>query len=148
MKKSTPVSEIMSTSIISITPNTTVLEAKSLFEAHNIHHLPVLENGKLLGIVSKIDVYHVTHCDTLFRSKRDQEFNDRLLKSILAREIMSQLTVFLSPTDTVVTAASLFSTNKFHALPVVLDNGQFVGIVTTYDLIEYAYNDHLLFVLT
>jgi CBS domain-containing protein len=147
MKKSTPVSDIMSTSIISIALNTTVLEAKTLFETHNIHHLPVLENGKLMGMVSKIDVYHVTYCDTLFRSKRDQEFNERLLKSILANEIMSKLTVFLSPTDTVVTAASLFSKNKFHALPVV-EKGRFVGIVTTYDLIEYAYNDHLLFVLT
>ena len=52
----------------------------------------------------------------------------------------------LSPTDTVVTAATHFTKNKYHALPVV-ENGKLVGIVTTYDLIEYAYNDHLMPVL-
>jgi CBS domain-containing protein len=143
MNKTTPVADIMSRYIIAVTPNTSVLDIKALFEAKQFHHLPVVDKGKLMGIVSKIDVYHVTHCDTLFRSKKDQEFNARLLKSILAEEIMSKHLVVLSPTDSVSAAAALFSTNKYHALPVV-DNGKFVGIVTTYDLIEHAYHDVLL----
>jgi CBS domain-containing membrane protein len=146
MKKTAPVSEIMSRYIVSVTPNTSVLEIKSLFDSNNFHHLPVVDNGKLMGIISKINVYQVTHCDALFRSKSDQEFNNRLLKSILAEEIMSKHLVVLSPTDTVVEAAALFSKNKYHALPVI-DNGKFVGIVTTYDLLEYAYHDVLLPVL-
>jgi CBS domain-containing protein len=146
MKKTTPVSDIMSRYIVSVTPNTSVLDIKSLFDANQFHHLPVVEKGKLMGIISKIDVYHVTHCDTLFRSKPDQEFNNRLLKSILAEEIMSRHLVILSPDDSVVEAAALFSKNKYHALPVV-DNGKFVGIVTTYDLLEYAYHDVMLPVL-
>jgi CBS domain-containing protein len=146
MKKTTPVSDIMSRYIVAVTPNTNVLEVKALFETNHFHHLPVVDNGKLMGIVSKIDVYQVTHCDALFRSKPDQAFNDRLLKSVLAEEIMSKHLVVLSPTDTVVEAAALFSKNKYHALPVV-DNGKFVGLVTTYDLIEYAYHDVLLPVL-
>jgi CBS domain-containing protein len=146
MKKTTPVADIMSRYIVAVTPNTSVLEVKSLFDNNQFHHLPVVEKGKLMGIISKIDVYHVTHCDTLFNSKPDQEFNNRLLKSILAEEIMSKHLVVLAPTDTVVEAAALFSNNKYHALPVV-DNGKFVGIVTTYDLLEYAYHDVLLPVL-
>jgi acetoin utilization protein AcuB len=146
MKKTTPVADIMSRYIVAVTPNTSVLEVKSLFDNNQFHHLPVVEKGKLMGIISKIDVYHVTHCDTLFNSKPDQEFNNRLLKSILAEEIMSKHLVVLSPTDTVVEAAALFSNNKYHALPVV-DNDKFVGIVTTYDLLEYAYHDVLLPVL-
>lgn len=146
MKKTTPVSDIMSRYIVAVTPNTSVLDIKSLFDANQFHHLPVVDNGNLVGIISQIDVYHVTHCDTLFRSKPDQEFNNRLLKSILAEEIMSRHLVILSPDDTVTDAAALFSKNKYHALPVV-DNGKFVGIVTTYDLLEYAYHDVMLPVL-
>jgi acetoin utilization protein AcuB len=146
MKKTTPIADIMSRYIVSTTPNTSVLEIKAVFDANPFHHLPVVDKGRLLGIISKIDVYHVTHCDTLFRSKPDQEFNNRLLKSILAEEIMSKHLVVLAPDDTVVEAAALFAKNKYHALPVV-DKGKFVGIVTTYDLIEYAYRDHLLPVL-
>jgi CBS domain-containing protein len=146
MKKTTPIANIMSRYIVSTTPDTTVLEVKALFDANQFHHLPVVDNDRLVGIISKIDVYHVTHCDTLFRSKPDQAFNNRLLKSILASEIMSKHLVVLSPNDTVVEAAGLFAKNKYHALPVV-DKGKFVGIVTTYDLIEYAYRDHLLPIL-
>ncbi len=146
MKKTTPVADIMSRYIVAVTPNTSVLEVKSLFDINQFHHLPVVDKGKLMGIISKIDVYRVTHCDTLFRSKSDQDFNDRLLKSILAEEIMSEHLVVLSPTDTVTEAAALFSKNKYHALPVI-DNGKFVGIVTTYDLIEYAYHDVMLPIL-
>jgi CBS domain-containing protein len=146
MKKTIPVSDIMSRYIVAVTPNTSVLEIKALFDKNQFHHLPVVDNGKLMGIVSKIDVYQVTHCDALFRSKPDQEFNDRLLKSVLAEEIMSKHLVVLSPTDTVTEAAALLSKNKYHALPVV-DNGKFVGIVTTYDLIEYAYHDVMLPIL-
>ena len=146
MKKTTPVADIMSRYIVAVTPSTSVLDIKSLFDTNPFHHLPVVDKGKLMGIISKIDVYHVTHCDTLFRSKPDQDFNNRLLKSLLAEEIMSKHLVVLSPTDTVVEAAALFSKNKYHALPVI-DDGKFVGIVTTYDLLEYAYHDVLLPVL-
>jgi CBS domain-containing protein len=146
MKKTTPVADIMSRYIVAVEPNTSVLEIKALFDKNQFHHIPVVDNGKLIGIVSKIDVYQVTHCDALFRSKPDQEFNDRLLKSVLAEEIMGKQVVVLSPTDTVLDAAALFSKNKYHALPVV-DNGKFVGIVTTYDLLEYAYHDVLLPIL-
>jgi acetoin utilization protein AcuB len=146
MKKTTPVADIMSRYIVSVKPDTSVLEIKALFDNNQFHHLPVVDNGKLLGVISKIDVYQVTHCDALFRSKPDQAFNNRLLKSILAEEIMSKHLIVLSPTDTVTEAAVLFSKNKYHALPVV-DKGKFLGIVTTYDLIEYAYHDVMLPIL-
>jgi CBS domain-containing protein len=50
------VHEIMTTSLITITPQTTVLEAMSLMTARHIRHLPVLEQGKLVGIVSMADL--------------------------------------------------------------------------------------------
>jgi CBS domain-containing protein len=50
------VQEIMTSSLITVTPETTVLEAMALMTRHHIRHLPVLEQGKLDGIVSMADL--------------------------------------------------------------------------------------------
>jgi len=50
------VQEIMSTSLVTVTPETTVLDAMSLMDRHRIRHLPVLEEGRLGGIVSMADL--------------------------------------------------------------------------------------------
>ena len=50
------VQEIMTTSLITVTPETTVLEAMALMTRHHIRHLPVLNQGKLDGVVSMADL--------------------------------------------------------------------------------------------
>jgi CBS domain-containing protein len=50
------VQEIMTTSLITVTPETTVLDAMALMTRHHIRHLPVLEQGKLDGMVSMADL--------------------------------------------------------------------------------------------
>lgn len=50
------VEEIMTSSLITVAPETTVLEAMALMTRHHIRHLPVLEHGKLDGIVSMADL--------------------------------------------------------------------------------------------
>jgi CBS domain-containing protein len=46
------VHEIMTTSLVTVTPQTTVLEAMALMTRHHIRHLPVLKEGELDGVVS------------------------------------------------------------------------------------------------
>jgi CBS domain-containing protein len=50
------VQEIMTTSLITVTPETTVLDGMALMTRHHIRHLPVLEQGKLAGMVSMADL--------------------------------------------------------------------------------------------
>jgi len=50
------VHEIMTTSLVTVTAQTTVLEAMALMTRHHIRHLPVLEEGKLDGLVSMGDL--------------------------------------------------------------------------------------------
>lgn len=133
-----PVSEIMSKTLIVATPNMTLDKVKEIFDAHAFHHIPVVEKGELKGIISRIDLFRVSHCVDLFHSKSNEELNNRLFKSLLAEEVMSPNSVVVSPNDPISHAAALFHRNKFHALPVV-DNGKLVGILTTYDLIAYAF---------
>lgn len=142
MKENTLVSDIMTRYLVTVTPNTTAKKIREIFETHDMHHLPVVESGKLRGIISEVDVLKITHCIGLLRSKQDIQFNDDILNSVLAEEIMTANTVTVTIDDPVSKAAALFSSNKFHALPVV-EGEKLVGILTTYDLIEYAYNERL-----
>ncbi|MBL7816546.1 MAG: CBS domain-containing protein [Saprospiraceae bacterium] len=138
MNITAPVSDIMTKNLIVATPNMTLDKVKEIFDTHNFHHIPVVEEGRLRGILSKVDLYRVSHCLDLFHSKKNEEYNDQLFKSLLAEEVMSASTTVLSPNDTISYAAKLFNTNQFHSLPVVADE-KLVGMVTTYDLIRYAY---------
>ncbi len=140
MNITTPVSKIMTKTLVVATPNMTLDKVKALFDAHSFHHIPVVENDALVGIISRIDLYRVSHCVDLFHSKSNEEFNNRLFKSLLAEEVMSPNSVVISPNDPISHAAALFHRNKFHALPVVAD-GKLVGILTTYDLISYAFEN-------
>ena len=138
MNTAMPVSEIMTKTLIVATPDMTLDKVKRIFDTHTFHHIPVVENGCLRGILSKIDLYRVSHCLDLFHSKSNDEFNEKLFKSILVEEVMAANAVVLSPDDTISYAAKLFHRNHFHALPVVVGE-KLVGMVTTYDLISYAY---------
>lgn len=138
MNKNAPVSEIMTTNLIVVSPNTTLDKVKDIFETNMFHHLPVVNNHCLVGIISKIDLYRVSHSIDLFHSKTNEELNNRLFKSLLAEEVMATDATVIAPDDTVAYAAELFNRNQFHALPVVVGE-KLVGIVTTLDLIKMAY---------
>ena len=57
--KSLCVGDVMSTSLIYVDINATVAEAEHLMNQHNVHHLPVMENGCLESIISKRDIRHL-----------------------------------------------------------------------------------------
>jgi acetoin utilization protein AcuB len=139
MLNDTPISEIMTRYLITVSPNTTLDKIRAIFQQHDFHHLPVVDGEQLVGILSRIDVDRVSRCLGLFHSKSNQEYNDRLFQSLLAEEVMTKTVKTIAPEEPVGYAAVLFSENKFHALPVV-ERGQLVVMVTTFDLMEFAYN--------
>jgi CBS domain-containing protein len=52
-----PIKDLMSRKVISVSPDDPVLHAGGLMLAHNIHRLPVIKDGKLVGIVTREDIY-------------------------------------------------------------------------------------------
>jgi CBS domain-containing protein len=54
--RDTPIGELMTKNLITVTPESTIQEAMQLMSNKKIRHLPVLENGKLCGIISISDV--------------------------------------------------------------------------------------------
>lgn len=58
--KTTPVKEVMSTTVITVTPDQTVEECMGLMSGKRIRHLPVIQDGKVLGVLSIGDLVQAT----------------------------------------------------------------------------------------
>ncbi len=135
-----PVSDIMAKDLIVVGPYEPVSVVADVFERHNIHHLPVVsEGGRLLGLISKSDFLKISHGFSLFKRQNKSEYDRALYEALLVKDIMTKKVATLQPEDSLRKAADLFRENLFHALPVVYKDGQLVGLITTYDLLTYAY---------
>ncbi|MBX2929455.1 MAG: CBS domain-containing protein [Saprospiraceae bacterium] len=139
LEKTTRISAIMTPNVIVVQPEDTMDVVQDIFRKHNIHHLPVVEDGEVVGIVSHSDYLKLLHGFTLFKTRKSDEYNDAILRSLLVREVMTKQVVTLGPDDTLELAAGFFRENLFHALPVVDDENMLIGIITTYDLLTHAY---------
>lgn len=140
MNPNTSINEIMTTRLITVGPVTPVAEINRIFELNPFHHIPVLDNGRLVGIISKQDYLQISH--VLSYSWNGDLHTDQAFADFVARDIMTEYPMHLSPDDTVGLAADIFMSNQFHALPI-LDDEELVGIITTHDLISYAFKSPL-----
>jgi CBS domain-containing protein len=116
-------------------------KARELFEAHLFHHLPVVEDDQVVGIISKSDYAKLLHGFTLFQTRSSETYNEAVFRSILVGEVMSSPVITLNPDDTLELAARIFRENLFHALPVVDKKSHLLGMLTPYDLLEYVFSD-------
>ena len=113
------VRDVMTREIVTIGPKTSCDEARSLMESHGIRHLPVVEAGRLVGMVADGDV----------RCPRSRPAPD------LAAAVMTPDPVTVSSGTRVEQAARLMLHARFGSLPVV-DRGSLNGIVTYTDLLH------------
>lgn len=135
------VSEVMTTDLIKVKQDTILKEVKILFDKHNIHHIPVInDQGKFVGIISKTDLNLLMDWGTKLELPSSLRRNTFLLTSNLAKDIMESNVMKLKPNDTLNRCVQIFRENYFRALPIVNDNDELEGIITTYDLMILAYS--------
>ncbi len=120
-----PVHSIMSTNLITVTPTTSLVEVREIFMNHKIHHIPVVEDKKLVGILTTYNLW--------LKEIKPEEYSHKT-----AGEYMSRKVVKVQQSDKIGTAAELFLDNRFHALPVV-DDQNLVGLVTSFDVLRYNF---------
>ena len=131
MNTETPIREIMSSEIITIKPEDSLLKLEDIFNSNPIHHILVTEGQELKGIVSKNDLMK------WMRKAIDGKISaDR--SKVLVMDIMTKNPLTVDCDDSVGLAADIFLANKFHSLPVT-DGGELVGIVTNHDIIRYCF---------
>lgn len=134
MKNTTPIAKIMTRKPMTVQTNDSLDTVRHIFEDKGFHHLPVMENGKLVGIVSYTDYLKVVR--NIYNHPQEHRANEQLLQAVCVHEVMSKHLVFLAPMDTVEDAIRVFQTHRFHAIPVVEGDRNLVGIVSTHDLIK------------
>lgn len=137
------IGQIMTTDVITVRPDDPMDKVREIFEHHNIHHVPIVDAGKVMGMISREDYFKILHGFTLFKAQKSEEYNNAILRSLLAGEVMTRQIATLTPDDTLQMAAGYFRENLFHAIPIVDSHGKLVGIVTTYDLLNYAFKEHI-----
>ena len=119
------VESIMIKDLITLGPDSNLTHVSEIFRQKKIHHIPIVDEGKLVDLVTTYDLW--------LKNAKLEEYDN-----IKVKEIMSKVLVKLEPDDKVGTAAELFLDNRFHALPVVKD-GFLVGLVTTFDVLRYEF---------
>jgi acetoin utilization protein AcuB len=122
----------MQTKVTSVLPSTTLPEATRLARERGIRHLPVIEHGKLVGIVSDRDLKRAMASPATSLAARELTY---LLDRVTIDQIMTRAVITIAPMFPVEEAARLMVREKISALPVT-EGGHLVGIVTETDVLE------------
>ncbi len=120
-----------------ISPKTTLPEAYQLMKERRIRRLPVVDNGKLVGIVTLGDVREASPSDATTLSIYELNY---LLAQLSADRIMTREALSVSPDATIRDAARMMLEHKIGGLPVV-EGGKVVGILTESDIFRLVVQD-------
>lgn len=127
-----PVSTLMRTQLVTLSVDDPLTKVQTVFEENDFHHIPILDAGKLAGILSKSDFRFFQK--GFAKTKREEELENFRMKTHRVKEIMTKGLAKLEPTDKINVALEVFKENMFHAIPVV-ENERLVGMITTFDII-------------
>jgi acetoin utilization protein AcuB len=127
------VDEIMSTEVATAGMDDTLEEIRDVFDLNHYHHMPIIDNDRLVGIVSDRDVLRnlSPHVDSIWANNHDMITLRRRAHQIMTRDVVT-----ISPEETIDAAAAIMLENGFSSLPVLDPSGAIVGIVTKTDLLE------------
>jgi IMP dehydrogenase len=120
------VRKIMTQDPVIASPNQTVKEITELMTSHALQQIPVVDDGKLMGLITSYD---------LWKHQSMNEVND----SDQVKDVMTSNVLVIRPKDKVGTAAELFIDRRFKTLPVVNLDNELKGVVTAFDVIKHVF---------
>ena len=113
------ISQVMTTNVVTFSPDMTMLEALNLMQHHRISGAPVIMNGEVVGIISTED---------LIRALRDGRIDRKV------SDYMSKNLITAKATDKVVEALRIFAKKNVGRLPILDENNKLVGLLTKGDI--------------
>ena len=123
------VRDVMTWNVATVSSDTPMMEARRIMDAHGIRRLPVVDKGKLVGMVSKERIINSAPSPATSLSVWEINY---LLAKMTVKEVMTKNPVTVDPDMSVEAAIALAQKSGVGALPVV-ENGKLVGIATTND---------------
>ena len=139
--------EIMTTDVITVSPNTEIAKAAKIMMEKRINGLPVVDSGKLVGILCQSDLiaqqkkFPIPSLFTFldgYISLTSEKHLEKEVQKIAAATVDQAMTphpVTVSPSTPIEEIASLMVDRNFHTLPVLVE-GKLVGIVGKEDLLK------------
>lgn len=133
------ISEIMTKDVFYVTLDQTVKEADDIMRNENIRHVPVVDNGKFVGLITERSLSDYT-------LKRIYDYEDEYgeigyNKISDFRNIMAKDVHIIYPEDSLKKAIEIMTKYKVDCLPVVDWQNNLVGIVTSIDILLFIYRN-------
>ena len=133
-----PVRAFMTQPVVALDRNAHCDEADAVMEQHGIRHLPVLDEGRLVGIIGRHDLMRSAVAFAIGYGERGRA---KLLHSLRLKEVMREDLVTIGADQPSGQAAQLLLEHRVGCLPV-LEGGEMVGIVTSSDLLRLLASSH------
>ncbi|MEM2300081.1 MAG: CBS domain-containing protein [Candidatus Hadarchaeales archaeon] len=123
----------MTRRVVTVEPSHPILEVMKRIIDWNVRRLPVVENGKLVGIITSMDILKYFGTGKVFEYLMSQKIDD--VVSVPVEEIMTRNVLKISPEADIGEAATLMREKGCGGLPVVSDD-MLVGIITERDILR------------
>lgn len=137
MKGNTLISRLMTRTPLALGPDESARRAREVMLEHGVHHLPIVSDGRFVGLVSTNDLHRIALGDPY---RDDPELVAQDLELFPLQEVMTEDVVTLQASATVRDAALQLAKGSFHAIPI-LNGDALAGIVTSTDLVAYLIED-------
>jgi len=123
--------QYMTRAVTTVTRRTTMRELEALFEKHDFNSFPVVEGGKMSGIVTKFDFLRAF----AFTTGQMVPHYDELMQRPVA-EMMTEAVVHIEPTAPLTRVLQLMVSLKSRSFPVIAPDRNLVGMISREDVIR------------
>lgn len=127
------VREWMTSPVVTVSPLTLISHAHQKMKEYGIRRLPVVEGGKLVGIITLGDIREASPSDATSLSIWELNY---LWSQLTVEKVMTRKVMSVGPDVSIIDAAEMMMRNKVSGLPVIDDHGQLVGMLTESDIFK------------
>jgi CBS domain-containing membrane protein len=129
------VEDIMTRRVVFVREEDSMETIRSGMEAYGLRHIPVVEAGKVVGLISHRDVLrlsdHQYHAGRLSHAIDDRRMEETFVADVMTRDVLT-----VPPDMPLADAAEILLKHRFGCLPVTAADGTLVGIVTEHDCLK------------
>jgi CBS domain-containing protein len=134
LKTAVTVRHLMAQNPATLGRNETLDLAESIMNLGRIRHMPVVDDGKIVGILSQRDLFRSALIKALGFGRKT---TSALIKTIMIKEVMTEHVITISPEVNIKEAARVMIDKKVGCLPVVEDQ-KLIGLLTETDILRYV----------
>jgi acetoin utilization protein AcuB len=127
------VRDYMKSPVFTVTPDTLIDNALETMREKHVRRLPVVENGKLVGLVTRNIIREATPSPPTPLTLWGLHYQLSFMK---VRDVMITDVIVVHPDDTIKEVLAISEKHRIGTFPVVDDNGNLVGILTSTDLLH------------